>query len=125
MQKVPRLPPNLIDPHPFSTKIYDLFPLLFHCSSTAIATVASTYSNAFKIKKFLSHIFSAPPKRFYKKTGVLYNDGSYEITLDNRKLKTPAGTLFKVSNEALALAVATEWDAQKKVINQSSMHLVR
>nr|XP_018905182.1 PREDICTED: ATP synthase mitochondrial F1 complex assembly factor 2 [Bemisia tabaci] len=72
---------------------------------------------------FQKRFYAAPPKRFYKKTGVLYNDGSYEITLDNRKLKTPAGTLFKVSNEALALAVATEWDAQKKVINQSSMHL--
>lgn len=66
----------------------------------------------------------APPKRFYKHTGVLSCDGQFEITLDQRKLKTPQGTVFRVKSEPLALAVALEWDSQKDRINQSNMHLV-
>lgn len=58
------------------------------------------------------------------KTGLLYNDGMYEITLDQKKLKTPKGNVFRVESEPLALAVATEWDSQKEKIIQSSMHLV-
>ncbi|XP_046675926.1 ATP synthase mitochondrial F1 complex assembly factor 2 [Homalodisca vitripennis] len=67
--------------------------------------------------------YSAPPKRFYRKVGILKSDGKYEITLDQRKLKTPKGTILKVDNEALALAVATEWDSQKEVIQRNNMHL--
>lgn len=62
-------------------------------------------------------------KRFYKKTNILYNDGKYEVTLDQRKLKTPKGTVLQVESEPLAIAVATEWDSQKDIINQSHMHL--
>lgn len=71
----------------------------------------------------LSHA-AAAPKRFYRKTGILQSDGKYEITLDQRKLKTPNGNLFVVESEPLALAVAAEWDAQKDKIMQNSMHLV-
>nr|CAD7593792.1 unnamed protein product [Timema genevievae] len=67
--------------------------------------------------------FSLALKRFYRKTNALYSDGKYEITLDQRKLKTPYGNLFVVESEPLALAVAAEWDAQKTHIKQSSMHL--
>lgn len=69
------------------------------------------------------HRFYAAPKRFYKNTNVLYNDGKYEITLDHRKLKTPKGNPFHLKSEPLAIAVATEWASQKKTISQSSMHL--
>lgn len=55
---------------------------------------------------------------------MLHSNGKFEITLDQRKLKTPRGNLFVVDNEPLALAVATEWDMQKDKIVQSSMHLV-
>ena len=87
------------------------------------------------------------PKRFYKNVGILSCDGKYEITLDNRKLKTPSGTVFQVPNESLAIAsmycylngvafawifnenlsefsVAAEWDSQKEIIDRSKMHLV-
>jgi len=50
--------------------------------------------------------------------------GGFEINLDKHKLKTPLGSLFRVPSEALALGVATEWDAQKDVIKKSTMHLV-
>lgn len=67
--------------------------------------------------------YASPRKRFYRKTGVLYNDGKYEVTLDQRKLKTPKGNLFVVESEPLALAVSAEWDAQKEKIFFTSMHL--
>lgn len=51
--------------------------------------------------------------------------GQFEINLDRRKLKTPGGKLFTVPNEALAIAVATEWDAQKDTLKFYTMHLVR
>lgn len=65
----------------------------------------------------------ATKKRFYRKTGILYSGGKYEVTLDQRKLKTPSGKPFQLESEPLALAVATEWDAQKDKIQQSTMHL--
>ncbi|XP_044316256.1 ATP synthase mitochondrial F1 complex assembly factor 2-like [Drosophila rhopaloa] len=66
---------------------------------------------------------ASPPKRFYKKTSVLSGDGGYEVVLDHRKLKTPKGTPFLVRSEPLAIAVATEFDAQKEHIERSRMHL--
>ncbi|XP_055902950.1 ATP synthase mitochondrial F1 complex assembly factor 2 [Eupeodes corollae] len=67
--------------------------------------------------------FYAAPKRFYKNTNVLYNDGKYEVTLDHRKLKTPRGNPFLLKSEPLAIAVATEFANQKETIVQSAMHL--
>lgn len=51
--------------------------------------------------------------------------GKFEITLDQKKLKTPKGNIFAVESEPLALAVATEWNSQKDKIIQSKMHIVR
>lgn len=67
--------------------------------------------------------YPAPPKRFYRKTGVVTSNGNFEITLDQRKLKTPKGAPFFVESEPLAIAIATEWDAQKDIIDRSRMHL--
>ncbi|KFB43070.1 AGAP008876-PA-like protein [Anopheles sinensis] len=67
--------------------------------------------------------YPALPKRFYKNTGVISSNGRYEITLDSRKLKTPRGLPFYVESEPLAIAIATEWDAQKDVVDRSTMHL--
>lgn len=53
----------------------------------------------------------------------MHSDGFYEITLDQRKLKTPYGKPFIVKSEPLAVAVATEWNNQKDMISRSSMHL--
>ena len=63
-------------------------------------------------------------KRFYKKVGVVQSNGDFEVTLDNRKVKTPHGQVFRVQSEPLALAVANEWDAQNEKILLSSMHIV-
>ena len=51
--------------------------------------------------------------------------GWFEINLDQRKLRTPGGNLFRVPHEALAMAVATEWNAQEQIIKRHTMHLVR
>ncbi|XP_019512238.1 PREDICTED: ATP synthase mitochondrial F1 complex assembly factor 2 isoform X2 [Hipposideros armiger] len=49
--------------------------------------------------------------------------GGFEINLDHRKLKTPQAKLFTVPSEALAIAVATEWDSQQDTIKFYTMHL--
>jgi len=70
-------------------------------------------------------ITASGPKKFYKSSSVLYNgNNQYEITLDNRKLKTPNGGQFVVRSEPLAIAIAAEWNAQKENIDRSKMHLV-
>ena len=50
--------------------------------------------------------------------------GWFEVNLDKKKLKTPNGEIFKVPSEALALAVALEWNSQDKIIKRNYMHLV-
>lgn len=76
-------------------------------------------------KQKMCFITATAPKRFYKSSSVLYSgNNQYEITLDNRKLKTPNGGQFVVRSEPLAIAVAAEWNAQKETIDRSRMHLV-
>ncbi|XP_063700500.1 ATP synthase mitochondrial F1 complex assembly factor 2 [Culicoides brevitarsis] len=73
--------------------------------------------------KTQTRFYAALPKRFYKHTGVLQSNGKFEITLDNKKLKTPNGSVLVVNSEPLALGVASEWDSQKETVDRSSMHL--
>ncbi|XP_053664595.1 ATP synthase mitochondrial F1 complex assembly factor 2 [Anopheles marshallii] len=87
---------------------------------SCVSNIARIQRSSFQIS--IRH-YAAPPKRFYKNTGVVSSNGRYEITLDTRKLKTPRGLPFYVESEPLAIAIATEWDAQKEVIDRSSMHL--
>ncbi|XP_071557124.1 ATP synthase mitochondrial F1 complex assembly factor 2 isoform X2 [Temnothorax nylanderi] len=65
----------------------------------------------------------ATVKRFYRRTNILSSGDKFEITLDQRKLKTPQSRVFEVNSKPLALAVAAEWDAQKETIDRGSMHL--
>ena len=63
-------------------------------------------------------------KRFYKDVSLVdAGNGSYEILLDSKKLKTPGGAIFSVESEPLALAVAHEWESQKDLVLLSQMHL--
>uniref|UniRef100_A0A452H4F0 ATP synthase mitochondrial F1 complex assembly factor 2 n=1 Tax=Gopherus agassizii TaxID=38772 RepID=A0A452H4F0_9SAUR len=62
-------------------------------------------------------------KRFYQNVSISQGEGGFEINLDNRKLKTPQAKLFTVPSEALAIAVATEWDSQQDTIKSYTMHL--
>jgi len=62
-------------------------------------------------------------KKFYKNVSIVQSNGFYEINLDQRKLKTPGGSTFKVTNEPLAQTVALEWLSQGETLQVSQMHV--
>ncbi|XP_043945599.1 ATP synthase mitochondrial F1 complex assembly factor 2 [Protopterus annectens] len=63
-------------------------------------------------------------KKFYEGVSISQCEGgAFEINLDRRKLRTPQGRLFTVPNEAMAIAVSTEWDSQQDTIKFYTMHL--
>lgn len=64
-------------------------------------------------------------KRFWKQATVTPCDGGFTVLLDGRAVKTPAKTPLVVPTEALALAIAAEWDAQTGVVNPDSMPTTR
>ncbi|XP_051877836.1 ATP synthase mitochondrial F1 complex assembly factor 2 [Pristis pectinata] len=67
---------------------------------------------------------AAERKKFYQNVSISQGEGGvFEINLDRRKLKTPQGKLFTVPSEALAIAVATEWESQGDVLQLFTMHL--
>ncbi|KAJ1071725.1 hypothetical protein K5549_002017 [Capra hircus] len=72
---------------------------------------------------FRAYVPPAERKRFYQNVSISQGEGGFEINLDHRKLRTPQGRLFTVPSEALAIAVATEWDSQQDTIKMYTMHL--
>jgi len=53
-----------------------------------------------------------------------YFKGGYQITVDSKKVKTPAGKPLVVPNKTLAMAVSVEWNSQVETIKPANMHLV-
>ena len=64
-------------------------------------------------------------KRFWKAADVRPAEGGWEVALDDRPLRTPGKRPLILPTQALALAVADEWDAQTDVINPLVMPLTR
>ncbi len=64
-------------------------------------------------------------KKFYKTAAVSATDGGYAVELDGRPVKTPAKNFLVVPGQALADAIAAEWDAQGEDIDAHSMRLTR
>jgi chaperone required for assembly of F1-ATPase len=64
-------------------------------------------------------------KRFYKKAGTVPAARGHGVTLDGRSVKTPGKRDLIVPSEALATAVAAEWDAQQEEIHPAAMPLTR
>ena len=65
-------------------------------------------------------------KRFYDTASAEGSEGAgYHITLDGRPLRTPQKALLCVPGEALAMAIAQEWQAQGKVLDLQRMMLTR
>ncbi len=65
-------------------------------------------------------------KRFYTAAAVADGkNGDFEIHLDGRAVKTPAGHLLSVPSRSLAEAIAAEWNAQGDEIAPSSLPLTR
>jgi len=63
-------------------------------------------------------------KKFYKVASVVQvPDGQFEVDLDSRKLKSPHGSILKFENEALAHAVAHEWNSQPEDLKMHRLPL--
>lgn len=65
------------------------------------------------------------PKRFYDKVTVERHVDAWRVLLDGRALKTVAKRMVELPNEALAHAVAREWDAVETSIRPEAMPLTR
>jgi len=60
-------------------------------------------------------------KRFYTDAAATAEAGGWAIRLDGRGVKTPARAPLIVPGEALAVAMAAEWQAQGEVIDPATM----
>lgn len=65
------------------------------------------------------------PKRFYTTVAVEPGTDGFLVTLDGRKARTPAKNLLALPNRAAAEIVASEWEAQRAVIDPADMHATR
>jgi chaperone required for assembly of F1-ATPase len=65
-------------------------------------------------------------KRFYKTAEIADADeGGFDVQLDGRRIKTPAGRNLTVPTRALADAIAREWNAQGETIVPASLPLTK
>ena len=64
-------------------------------------------------------------KRFWKSAETSQAEGGFAVTLDGRRIKTPAKAPLVVPTEALARAIADEWMAQEEVVKPATMPLTR
>jgi len=62
---------------------------------------------------------SGVPSMKSSESGVIFG-----VTLDDRRIKTPAGLSFAIPSEMLAMAIAAEWENQTKYINPAQMPLM-
>lgn len=65
------------------------------------------------------------PKRFYERAAYAETEGGFALMLDGRTARTPAKNRLIVSREAVAAALAEEWNAQEIVIDPAIMPLTR
>jgi chaperone required for assembly of F1-ATPase len=64
-------------------------------------------------------------KRFYRKAEPVQRASGHGITLDGKPIKTPEKRDLVVPNEALAAAIAAEWNAQQGQVRSATMPLTR
>ncbi|APE42350.1 ATPase [Sulfitobacter alexandrii] len=64
-------------------------------------------------------------KRFWKEAKAVPAGGGHAVELDGRPVKTPAKQPLILPTEAMAKAVAAEWDAQEGVINPHLMPVTK
>lgn len=64
-------------------------------------------------------------RRFWKHAGAEPTDGGWRVVLDGKPVMTPGKHPLIVPTQALADAIAAEWDAQDDVIDPLSMPLTR
>jgi chaperone required for assembly of F1-ATPase len=64
-------------------------------------------------------------RRFYTAVAVERQPGGYGVLLDGRPVKTPARRTLAAPAQALAQALADEWEAQQEVVDPAAMPLTR
>lgn len=64
-------------------------------------------------------------KRFWKEASVCPVEGGYAVQLDGRGVKTPAKATLVLPTEAMAAAIAAEWDAQEEKVDPATMPVTR
>ena len=64
-------------------------------------------------------------KRFYKSAGFIETPEGFTVVLDGKAIRTPSGKALLLPARAIADAIAVEWDAQKEIIDPTSMPLTR
>ena len=64
-------------------------------------------------------------KRAYRDVAICAVEGGWAVALDGRPLRTPAKRELRVPTEALAEAIAAEWEAQQDEVRPASMPLTR
>jgi chaperone required for assembly of F1-ATPase len=64
-------------------------------------------------------------KRFWTESTVVPEDGGFAVRLDGRPVKTPAKRALVLPTQAMAKAVAAEWDAQEGEINPNTMPVTK
>jgi chaperone required for assembly of F1-ATPase len=64
-------------------------------------------------------------KRFWKEARVERCEGGFTVTLDGRAVKTPAKAPLVVPTQAMAEAIAAEWDAQDGKVDPGTMPVTR
>lgn len=64
-------------------------------------------------------------KRFWKSASVVAIDQGFGVQLDGRPVKTPSKKMLIVPTQAMAQAVAAEWDAQTGLIRPDLMPMTR
>ncbi|KKB77918.1 hypothetical protein VW35_12270 [Devosia soli] len=66
------------------------------------------------------------PKRFYKNVDVARTEAGFVVTLDEKPTRTPGRKVpVAVPTHAIAQAMATEWAAQEKYVDPTTMPMVR
>ncbi|WP_025030956.1 ATP12 family chaperone protein [Nitratireductor aquibiodomus] len=78
------------------------------------------------IRRAQSAIRKPLPKRFYKDVSVTpEEDGGFAVRLDGKPVRTPGASAVRLPNEATALLVAGEYQAQGEHIDPASMPVTR
>lgn len=64
-------------------------------------------------------------RRFYSRATVEEGEGGFRVLLDERPIRTPGKALLLLPAQALAQAIAEEWQAQEADIDPAAMPLTR
>ena len=64
---------------------------------------------------------ASAPRRVYQSVSIASRDSGFEVRLDGRGVKTPAGAPLVLPSETLAGLVAAEWAAQGETLDYAAM----